>query len=167
MPSWPGRALPFRPPPWSRDRSPPERDAAHNLPLHDDKRAPHPPLRRLIVLPPTSARLFHCRPFAPRPHRPRPDCRSISSSASEQPIVLAQILLDPAAAQIPLPRFHVRGVMAETDAKKIHARQAGPRCETNVIPHRTDTAAVKAITHSAATCRGASRNRCRPCRIAP
>ena len=48
--------------------------------------------------------------------------------------VLAQLAVDLGVAGDTLARFHVRGVMAEADAKKIH--QSGRVWETNVMAQR-------------------------------
>src|SRR3982750_2845974 len=45
-------------------------------------------------------------------------------------------------------------------------RQVGYFSDTKVMPHKTETAALKATTHNTATCRGVSRKKCRPCRMA-
>ena len=62
-----------------------------------------------------------------------------------------------------LTRLHVRGVMADADAKQVH--HVGRVWETKLMAHRTEMAALNARMQSAAIRFGASRCKCRPCRI--
>ena len=61
-------------------------------------------------------------------------------------------------------RFHVRIVMAQSDAEQIHGVCIWA---VKVIPQRSVNAALNPMMQSAATRFGANHRRCRPCKISP
>src|ERR1700694_4488829 len=63
-----------------------------------------------------------------------------------------------------LARFHIRAMMTQADAKKVHGIECN--CALKVMPHKSVSAALKATMQSAATRFGASQRRYFPCKIA-
>src|SRR3954470_10818620 len=62
-----------------------------------------------------------------------------------------------------LARFDLGRVMANSNAKEVH--HIAGFCETKLIAHKTEIAAVNANTHRTATRLGANQRQCRPCKI--